>query len=57
MHRSPEGVLVQEVWCEEVVEVGGGDEGCGTGGIYSMYSKGQRVIDRGIYSRVLWWVG
>ena len=57
MHRSPEGVLVQEVWCEEVLEVGGGDEGCGTGGIYSMYSEGQRVIYRGIYSRVLWWVG
>ena len=43
--------------CEEIIEVGGGDEGCGTGGIYSMYSKGQRVIYRGIYSRVLLWVG
>ena len=57
MHHSPEGVLVQEVWCEEVVEVGGGGEGCSTGGIYSVYSEGQHVIYRGIYSRVLWWVG
>ena len=52
MHRSPEGVLVQEVWCEEVVEVGGGDKGCGTEGIYIMYSEGQRGIYRSIYSSV-----
>ena len=52
MHCSPEGVLVQKVRCEEVVEVGGGDERCGTGGIYSMYSEGQRVIYRRIYSSV-----
>ena len=69
--------------CEEIVEVGGGDERGGTGGIYSVssreqqviyrriysvwwwvdrvvsiiYIEGQRVIYRGIYSRVLWWVG
>ena len=55
MHHSPEGVLVQEVWCEEVVEVGGGGEGCGTGGIYSMSSREQQVIYRCIYS-VWWWV-
>ena len=49
MHCSPEGVLVQEVRCEKIIEVGGGDERCGAGSIYSVNSRGQYVIYRCIY--------
>ena len=50
MHCSPEGVLVQEVRFEEIVEVDGGDERCGTEGIYSVISRRQQVIYKCIYS-------
>ena len=47
MHCSSEGVLVQKVWGEEVVEVGGGDGGVYVGVIYIVYIRGKYRINIG----------
>jgi hypothetical protein len=47
MHCSSEGVLVQEVRSEEVVEVGGGDGGVYVGVIYIVYIRGKYRINIG----------
>ena len=50
MHSSPEGVLVQEMGCEKVIEVGrGGSRGVAEG-IYREYIGEQYIIYRCIYS-------
>ena len=56
MHCSLEGVLVQEMWCEEVIEVGrGGKRGGGVAeDIYRMYSGEQYIIYSCMYSGY-WW--
>ena len=47
MHCSSEGVLVQEVRSEEVVEVGGGNRGLYVGVIYIVYIRGKYRINIG----------
>ena len=57
MHCSSEGVLVQEVWGKEIVEVGGGDGGVYVGVIYIVYIKESIVLTLGRYELVEFTMG
>ena len=50
MHCSPEGVLVQEMGCEKVIEVGRGGMRGVAEGIYRVYSGEQYIIYSCIYT-------
>ena len=49
MHCSLEGVLVQEMGCEKVIEVGGGSKRGVVDGIYRVYIGEQYVTYSCIY--------
>ena len=51
MHCSPEGVLVQKMRCEAVVEAGGGDERCGTG-VFTVCTVRNSVVFTDVFTVV-----